>query len=89
MWAGGQGAPGGVGAARRHYLDMHWISDVVGGFTLGLAYRRAALLVRERGGLRLRGGIPGPGQAGSFAYMPWTSAPWKRATWLVGGKGSE
>ncbi|HET6367703.1 MAG TPA: phosphatase PAP2 family protein [Pseudomonadales bacterium] len=77
-----------VVAASRLYLDMHWTSDVLGGFTLGLAYLLAALLVLERGGLR-RGGITRPGQAGSFAYMPWTSAPWKRATWLVGGKGSE
>ena len=75
-------------AASRLYLDAHWISDVLGGFTLGLAYLLAALLVLERGGLA-RGGIAGPGQAGSFAYMPWTSAPWKRATWLVGGRGSE
>jgi membrane-associated phospholipid phosphatase len=77
-----------VVAASRLYLDAHWISDVLGGFTLGLVYLLAALLVLERGGLP-RGGIAGPGQAGSFAYMPWTSAPWKRATWLVGGKGSE
>jgi len=77
-----------VVAASRLYLDMHWTSDVLGGFTLGLAYLLAALLVLERGGLR-RGGSARPGQAGSFAYMPWTSAPWKRATWLVGGKGSE
>ena len=77
-----------VVAASRLYLDAHWISDVLGGFTLGLAYLLAALLVLERGGLA-RGRIAGPGQAGSFAYMPWTSAPWKRATWLVGGKASE
>jgi undecaprenyl-diphosphatase len=77
-----------VVAASRLYLDAHWISDVLGGFTLGLAYLLAALLVLERGGFP-RGGIAGPGQAGSFAYMPWTSAPWKRATWLVGGKASE
>jgi undecaprenyl-diphosphatase len=75
-------------AASRLYLDRHWTSDVLGGFTLGLAYLLAALLVLERGGLR-RKGAAGPGQAGSFAYMPWTSAPWKRATWLVGGRGSE
>ena len=74
-------------AASRLYLDMHWISDVLGGFTLGLAYLLAALLVLERGGGRRR--VAGPGQAGSFAYMSWTSAPWKRATWLVGGRGSE
>jgi hypothetical protein len=61
---------------------------VLGGFTLGLAYLLAALLVLERGGLA-RGRVARPGQAGSFAYMPWTSAPWKRATWLVGGRGSE
>jgi membrane-associated phospholipid phosphatase len=77
-----------VVAASRLYLAAHWISDVLGGFTLGLAYLLAALLVLKRGGLP-RGGIAGPGQAGSFAYMPWTSAPWTRATWLVGGKGSE
>lgn len=75
-------------AASRLYLDMHWISDVLGGFTLGLAYLLAALLVLERGGLP-RGGIAGRDQAGSFAYMSWTSAPWKRATWFVGGRGSE
>ena len=77
-----------VVAASRLYLDMHWISDVLGGFMLGLAYLLAALLVLERsGGARTR--VAGPGQAGSFAYMSWTSAPWKRATWLVGGRGSE
>jgi undecaprenyl-diphosphatase len=75
-------------AASRLYLDMHWISDVLGGFTLGLAYLLAALLVLERGGLGRHRGA-GPRQAGSFAYMPWTSVPWKRATWLVGGRGSE
>lgn len=77
-----------VVAASRLYLDMHWISDVLGGFTLGLAYLLAALLVLERGGPAANR-VAGAGQAGSFAYMPWTSAPWKRATWLVGGKGSE
>jgi membrane-associated phospholipid phosphatase len=74
-------------AASRLYLDMHWISDVLGGFTLGLAYLLAALLVLERGGGRRR--VAGPGQAGRLASMPRTSAPWKRATWLVGGRGSE
>jgi membrane-associated phospholipid phosphatase len=74
-------------AASRLYLDMHWISDVLGGFTLGLAYLLAALLVLERGGGRRP--VSEPGQEGSFAYMSWTSAPWKRATWLVGGRGSE
>jgi hypothetical protein len=26
--------------------------------------------------------------AGSRSYIPYTSAPWKRATWLVGGSAS-
>ena len=29
------------------------------------------------------------GQAGRRSYIPCTSPPWKRATWLVGGSGSE
>ena len=33
------------------------------------------------------GGAPLP-QAGRRAYMSWTSAAWKRATWCVGGSGS-
>jgi membrane-associated phospholipid phosphatase len=33
----------GVVAVSRIYLDMHWLSDVIGGFTLGTAYLLIAL----------------------------------------------
>jgi undecaprenyl-diphosphatase len=37
------GAVVGVVAVSRIYLDMHWLSDVIGGFTLGSAYLLIAL----------------------------------------------
>ena len=37
------GAVVGLVAASRIYLDMHWLSDVIGGFTLGAAYLLIAL----------------------------------------------
>ena len=33
----------GLVAVSRIYLDMHWLSDVIGGFTLGTAYLLIAL----------------------------------------------
>ncbi len=35
-------------AASRIYLDMHWLSDVVGGFVLGTAYLLLALWAHQR-----------------------------------------
>ena len=37
------GAVAGLVAVSRIYLDMHWLSDVIGGFTLGAAYLLIAL----------------------------------------------
>ena len=37
------GAAVGLVAASRIYLDMHWLSDVIGGFTLGTAYLLIAI----------------------------------------------
>ncbi len=37
------GAAVGLVAASRVYLDMHWLSDVLGGFTLGTAYLLIAI----------------------------------------------
>jgi undecaprenyl-diphosphatase len=37
------GAVVGLVAVSRIYLDMHWLSDVIGGFTLGTAYLLIAL----------------------------------------------
>jgi membrane-associated phospholipid phosphatase len=34
---------GGAVAASRIYLDMHWLSDVIGGFALGTAYLLLAI----------------------------------------------
>jgi membrane-associated phospholipid phosphatase len=39
----GCGAVVGLVAVSRVYLDMHWLSDVVGGFTLGTAYLLLAI----------------------------------------------
>lgn len=38
----------GLVAASRIYLDMHWLSDVIGGFTLGVGYLLLALWTAER-----------------------------------------
>jgi undecaprenyl-diphosphatase len=35
-------------AASRIYLDMHWLSDVIGGFVLGTAYLLLALWAHQR-----------------------------------------
>ena len=37
------GAAVGLVAASRIYLDMHWLSDVIGGFALGTAYLLIAI----------------------------------------------
>jgi undecaprenyl-diphosphatase len=42
------GAAVGLVAASRIYLDVHWLSDVVGGFTLGTAYLLIAIYVSAR-----------------------------------------
>jgi membrane-associated phospholipid phosphatase len=43
-------------AFSRLYLDAHWVSDVAGGFTLGLAYLLPAIVLVERvSGDRRRG----------------------------------
>jgi membrane-associated phospholipid phosphatase len=34
-------------AASRLYLDFHWLSDVAGGFAIGLAYLLALIVVLE------------------------------------------
>jgi len=38
----------GLVGASRIYLDMHWLSDVMGGFTLGTAYLLIALWASQR-----------------------------------------
>jgi undecaprenyl-diphosphatase len=38
----------GLVAASRIYLDMHWLSDVIGGFALGSAYLLIALWAHQR-----------------------------------------
>lgn len=51
--------------------------------------RQRMLSLREvLGELGLDDGLPGTAYAGSRSYIPCTSAPWKRATWLVGGSAS-
>jgi membrane-associated phospholipid phosphatase len=42
------GATVGLVAASRIYLDMHWLSDVIGGFALGTAYLLIALWASQR-----------------------------------------
>ncbi|HZP39634.1 MAG TPA: phosphatase PAP2 family protein [Methylomirabilota bacterium] len=42
------GALLGAVAVSRIYLDMHWLSDVLGGFTLGTAYLLVAIWVGHR-----------------------------------------
>jgi len=42
------GAAVGLVAASRIYLDVHWLSDVIGGFTLGTAYLLIALWACQR-----------------------------------------
>jgi membrane-associated phospholipid phosphatase len=39
-------------AFSRLYLDAHWVSDVAGGFTLGMAYLLATIYLVERGARR-------------------------------------
>ena len=38
----------GLVAVSRVYLDMHWLSDVIGGFTLGTAYLLLAIWMSQR-----------------------------------------
>lgn len=42
------GAAVGLVAVSRVYLDMHWLSDVIGGFTLGSAYLLIAIWLSQR-----------------------------------------
>jgi membrane-associated phospholipid phosphatase len=60
----GAGIGGGVLLAvafSRLYLDMHWLSDVCGGFALGLAYLLAVIWVVELAThRRLRQGLSAP-----------------------------
>ena len=42
------GAAVGLVGASRIYLDVHWLSDVIGGFTLGTAYLLVALWASQR-----------------------------------------
>jgi undecaprenyl-diphosphatase len=44
----GCGALLGAVAVSRIYLDMHWLSDVLGGFTLGTAYLLIAIWLTQR-----------------------------------------
>jgi undecaprenyl-diphosphatase len=41
------GAAVGLVAASRIYLDMHWLSDVIGGFALGTAYLLIAIAATQ------------------------------------------
>jgi undecaprenyl-diphosphatase len=45
---GACGAVVGLVAVSRVYLDMHWLSDVLGGFTLGAAYLLATIWLSQR-----------------------------------------
>ena len=45
---GACGAAVGLVAVSRVYLDMHWLSDVIGGFTLGAAYLLIAIWLSQR-----------------------------------------
>jgi membrane-associated phospholipid phosphatase len=42
----------GLVAASRIYLDMHWLSDVLGGFALGTAYLLIAICLAQSTGAR-------------------------------------
>ena len=42
------GAVVGLVAVSRIYLDMHWLSDVLGGLSLGAAYLLIAIWLSER-----------------------------------------
>jgi membrane-associated phospholipid phosphatase len=60
----------GLVAASRIYLDMHWLSDVLGGFTLGTAYLLTALWVAQS----LSGG-PAPRPPGALAEAAVETTP--------------
>jgi undecaprenyl-diphosphatase len=64
------GATVGLVAASRIYLDMHWLSDVLGGFTLGTAYLLTALWVAQS----LSGG-PAPRPPGALAEAAVETTP--------------
>ena len=69
------GAAVGLVAVSRIYLDMHWLSDVIGGLSLGAAYLLIAIWVSQRlgaarpvaaavgGGAARVGGWPGGGSS--------------------------
>jgi membrane-associated phospholipid phosphatase len=56
------GAAVGLVAASRIYLDMHWLSDVIGGFTLGTAYLLIAIGTAQTlsGRAARRAAVPAP-----------------------------
>jgi len=54
--------------ASRIILDAHYTSDVIAGAAIGIATAWATSLVFAQTGLRLRGGVPGPGEAPAQRY---------------------
>jgi membrane-associated phospholipid phosphatase len=61
------GAAVGLVAVSRIYLDMHWLSDVIGGFALGTAYLLIALGAAQTLARRAerRAAAAGPGPLGA------------------------
>ena len=68
---GSCGAAVALVAVSRIYLDMHWLSDVIGGFTLGSAYLLTAIWLAQR--------LSGPHPAAAAAVTVEAVAPARHA----------